>query len=280
LDYHKTFKNYLDTKKRFFDLLSPSAIALTNIDDKNGLYMLQNSKAKKKLYALNSMADYKGKIIESGFNGMELSFNEKSFWTRLVGRFNAYNLLSIYSVAMELGFNEIEVLTKISELGNVKGRFEVFNTKSGITCIVDYAHTPDALENVLKTIHSIKLPEQNIITVFGCGGNRDASKRPKMGEIAARFSNQIILTNDNPRDENPQEIIHQIKNGIPSDYERNMLIINDRKEAIKTAFKLVLSQDILLIAGKGHETYQETKGERLAFDDLSIAQSIATELKL
>ncbi len=280
LDYHKTFENYLYTKKRFFDLLPSSATAITNIDDKNGLVILQNTKAKKITYGLKKLCNYKGKIIESGFLGMELGFNEKNFWTPLIGEFNAYNLLAAFSVASESGFNELEILIKLSELKNVSGRFETFTSKSGITSIIDYAHTPDALENVLKTIGQIKRKDQNIVTVFGCGGNRDVFKRPKMGEIAAKYSNQIIITNDNPRDEDSEEITNQIKKGIPANFERNTLVISNRKEAIKTAYKLLLPGDIVLIAGKGHETYQEIKGKRFDFDDLKIAQSITNELNL
>ncbi|MFA9289708.1 MAG: UDP-N-acetylmuramoyl-L-alanyl-D-glutamate--2,6-diaminopimelate ligase [Solirubrobacteraceae bacterium] len=281
LDYHKTFENYLNTKKKFFDLLDDSAIAITNKDDKNGLYMLQNSKAKKKSYALKTIADYKGKIVKSSFIGMEININNThSFWTSLVGEFNAYNILGVYSVAIELGFDSVEVLTKMSELKNVSGRFENFVSKTKVFCIIDYAHTPDALENVLKTIHKIKKNDQNLITVFGCGGNRDKEKRPLMGKIAAQFSNQIIITNDNPRDEEPEDIIKQIKKGISKKYERNLLTITDRKEAIKTAFKLCISNDIVLIAGKGHETYQEIKGKKINFDDLKIAKEIIKDLNL
>ncbi|UOE41017.1 UDP-N-acetylmuramoyl-L-alanyl-D-glutamate--2,6-diaminopimelate ligase [Chryseobacterium suipulveris] len=267
LDYHKTFDEYLKVKKRFFDELSPEAVAITNLDDKNGNVMLQNTKAAKKTYALKTMADFHGKILEVDFNGMLLNFNGKEFWTTLTGKFNAYNLLLAFAVAVECGFNDDDVLQAISKLQRVKGRFETLKSDGGIFFIVDYAHTPDALENVLDSINEIRTKNERLITVFGCGGDRDHAKRPEMGKIATRKSTLAIITSDNPRTENPNEIIKEIEQGVePQNYSK-YTSIPDRKEAIKMAIKFAEPKDIILVAGKGHETYQEINGERQHFDD-------------
>ena len=267
LDYHKTFDEYLKTKKRFFDELPETAVAITNADDKNGDVMLQNTKAKKKDYALKTLADYHGKILEVDFNGMLLNFNGKEFWTTLTGKFNVYNLLLAFAIAVELGFNEEEVLQAISTLKRVNGRFETIKSDGGIFFIVDYAHTPDALENVLDSINEIRTKNERLITVFGCGGDRDHAKRPEMGKIATRKSTLAIITTDNPRTENPQEIIKEIEAGVEPQNFSKYTSIPDRREAIKMAIKFAEPKDIVLVAGKGHETYQEISGVRHHFDD-------------
>ena len=267
LDYHNTFKEYRDVKKRFFDILPKSAFALVNLDDKNGAVMLQNTKARKRTYALKTMADYRLKILENQFSGMLLKVNSSELWTKLIGKFNAYNICAVYGVAMELGLENTEALTYISELESVSGRFQHFTSKENITAVVDYAHTPDALKNVLETINSIRTGNEDVITVVGCGGDRDAEKRPIMGNIASEMSSQAIFTSDNPRTEDPQSIIDQIEAGVAPQNYRKTLSVLDRKQAIKTAVKLAKSGDIILVAGKGHETYQEINGERFHFDD-------------
>lgn len=267
LDYHKTFDDYLKTKKRFFDGLSENAVAITNIDDKNGNVMLQNTKANKKTYALKTMADYHGKLLEADFNGMLLNFNGKEFWTTLTGKFNVYNLLLVFAIAVELGFNEDEILQEISKLQRVSGRFETLKSEGGIYFVVDYAHTPDALENILDSINEIRTKNERLITVVGCGGDRDKSKRPEMGKIATRKSTLSIFTSDNPRTENPSEIIKDIENGVEAQYFSKYTSIPDRKEAIKMAIKFAEPKDIVLVAGKGHETYQEINGIKNHFDD-------------
>ena len=272
LDYHGTFKNYRDTKKEFFDGLPETAFALTNSDDRNGAFMLQNTKARKRTYAMKTAADYHVKILENTLSGLHLRINEKEVWTRLIGKFNAYNLTAIYAVAREYGLPEDESLLYLSELQSVKGRFEYFVTGDHISVIVDYAHTPDALKNVLGTLAELKKPGQNILTVVGAGGNRDKSKRPKMAEIAARMSDKLILTSDNPRDENPEDILDDMMPGLQSIPDAHVLRISDRKEAIKTARMLAKPGDMVLIAGKGHESYQEIKGVRYDFDDMEIAK--------
>ena len=272
LDYHKSFKEYRDVKKQFFDRLPPRAFALTNADDKNGDFMLQNCKAKKYKYALKSYADYRGQILENSLNGLLLKINDREVWTKLIGNFNGYNLLTIYGIADQLGLEPIEILQLISELNSVSGRFQYLISKQRITAIVDYAHTPDALKNVLVTINSIRTNNETLITVVGCGGDRDQEKRPIMGEIAASMSNKVIFTNDNPRTENPSAILEQIEKGVsPQDYKK-VLTITDRKQAIRTACQLADQEDIILIAGKGHENYQETNGERIEFDDFEIVK--------
>ena len=267
LDYHKTFQEYRDVKKIFFDELPKTAFALVNADDKNGLVMLQNSKAKKYTYALKTMADFKAKIIENQFSGLLLNINGNEVWAKLIGSFNAYNLLAVYGTANLLGLETNETLTLLSELESVNGRFQHFISKEGITAVVDYAHTPDALKNVLETINDIKTGNEQIITVVGCGGNRDKAKRPVMGRIASQLSTQVIFTSDNPRDEDPQTILNEIESGVaPQNFKKTISIL-DREQAIKTATKLAKVGDIILIAGKGHETYQEVKGVRSHFDD-------------
>ena len=267
LDYHKTFLEYLNTKKRFFDELPQTAVAITNIDDKNGLVMLQNTKAKKKTYAVKTLADYHGKLLELDFNGMLLDFNRKEFWTTLTGKFNVYNLLLVFAIARELGFEENEILTTISKLKRVNGRFEVLKSQGGIIFVVDYAHTPDALENILDSINEIRTKNERLITIFGCGGDRDREKRPEMGKVATRKSTLAIITSDNPRTEDPAQIIKEIEAGVESQNFSKYITIPDRKEAIKMAIKFAESKDIVLVAGKGHETYQEINGVRHHFDD-------------
>lgn len=267
LDYHKTFKEYRDVKKMFFDGLPKTAFALVNMDDKNGAVMLQNTQAKKISYALKTMADYKAKILENQFSGLLLTINGNEVWTKLIGSFNAYNLLAVYGVANLLGLEPTESLTGISELESVSGRFEYTISKGGITAVIDYAHTPDALKNVLETINNIRTRNEQVITVVGCGGDRDKAKRPLMGRIASQLSSQVIFTSDNPRSENPQTIIEEIEAGVaPQNFNKTLSVL-DREQAIKTATKFAKKGDIILIAGKGHETYQEVKGVRSHFDD-------------
>ena len=270
LDYHKTFLEYLNTKKRFFDELPQTAVAITNIDDKNGLVMLQNTKAKKKTYAVKTLADYHGKLLELDFNGMLLNFNGKEFWTTLTGKFNVYNLLLVFAIARELGFEENEILTTISKLKRVNGRFEVLKSQGGIIFVVDYAHTPDALENILDSINEIRTKNERLITIFGCGGDRDREKRPEMGKVATRKSTLAIITSDNPRTEEPMQIIKEIEAGVESQNFSKYITIPDRKEAIKMAIKFAEPKDIVLVAGKGHETYQEINGVRHHFDDKEV----------
>ena len=270
LDYHKTFLEYLNTKKRFFDELPQTAVAITNIDDKNGLVMLQNTKAKKKTYAVKTLADYHGKLLELDFNGMLLDFNGKEFWTTLTGKFNVYNLLLVFAIARELGFEENEILTTISKLKRVNGRFEVLKSQGGIIFVVDYAHTPDALENILDSINEIRTKNERLITIFGCGGDRDREKRPEMGKVATRKSTLVIITSDNPRTEDPMQIIKEIEAGIEVENFSKYTTIPDRKEAIKMAIKFAEPKDVILVAGKGHETYQEINGVRHHFDDKEV----------
>lgn len=267
LDYHKTFDEYIKTKKRFFDDLNENAIAITNIDDKNGSVMLQNCKAKKKSYALKTMADFHGKLLEVDFNGMLLNFGGKEFWTTLTGKFNVYNLLLVFAIAKELGFEDSKILTAISQLERVNGRFETFKSEGGIIFVVDYAHTPDALENVLDSINEIRTKNERLITVFGCGGDRDKAKRSEMGKIATRKSTLAIITSDNPRKENPNDIIKEIEQGVEAQNYSKYTSISDRKEAIKMAIKFAEPKDIVLVAGKGHENYQEINGVKHYFDD-------------
>lgn len=274
LDYHKTFEEYLKTKKRFFDELEDTAIAITNVDDKNGNVMLQNTKAKKKSYALKTMADYHGKLLEVDFNGMLLNFNGKEFWTTLTGKFNVYNLLLVFGIAAELGFEQDEILQAISKLKRVSGRFETFKSDGGIFFIVDYAHTPDALENILDSINDIRTKNERLITVFGCGGDRDHSKRPEMGNIATKKSTLAIITSDNPRTEDPAQIIKEIEAGVEPQNFSKYTSIPDRKEAIKMAIKFAEPKDIVLIAGKGHETYQEINGVKHHFDDKEVINEL------
>ena len=267
LDYHKTMANYRNAKKKFFDDLPANAFALTNLDDKNGSVMLQNTKARKLSYALKHDADFKGMVLESHFDGMLMKVNNTEMFTRLVGGFNASNILAIYGAATALGFNKDELLIEISKLNGANGRFDMVHSDSGIVGIVDYAHTPDALENVLKTINEVRKHKETLITVVGCGGNRDATKRPEMAAAAVKLSDKVILTSDNPRDEDPDEIIRQMKEGITGEDMRKVLSITDRREAIRTAVALANKGDIILLAGKGHEDYQIIKGVKRHFDD-------------
>jgi UDP-N-acetylmuramoyl-L-alanyl-D-glutamate--2,6-diaminopimelate ligase len=269
LDYHRTFEEYLKAKKGFFDSLSSTAFALTNADDKNGSVMLQNTQAKKYSYSLRSMSDFKCRLIENHFNGLLLNFDGQEVLCRLVGSFNAYNLTAAYATAMLLGENKMNVLTTLSTLDPVEGRFDYLTSRKKITGVVDYAHTPDALENVLKTIHDVSR-QGRVITVVGCGGDRDSAKRPLMARIACQMSDKVILTSDNPRSEDPQEIIKAMEKGISAAESRKALSIIDRKEAIKTAVSIAQPGDIILIAGKGHEKYQEIKGIKTPFDDKKI----------
>jgi len=270
LDYHKTFGEYRDVKKLFFDHLSKSAFALTNVDDKNGQIMLQNTKAAKKSYSQKTFADYKVRILEKSFSGMLLKINQHEVWVQLVGGFNASNLGAIYGVASLLGVVEIDLLTALSQLKSVEGRFEYRRSDTGIISVVDYAHTPDALRNILSTIKDIANNGSNIITVVGCGGDRDIAKRPKMAAIAAELSDQLILTSDNPRTEDPDSILEEMEAGVTGEKVHKVLTISDRKQAIKAAVKFAKKGDVILVAGKGHETYQEINGVKTHFDDREI----------
>lgn len=279
LDYHNTFAEYRDVKKAFFDQLSKTAFAITNGDDKNGGIMLQNTKAKKITYALKSYADYKAQILENQLSGLLLKINENEVWVKLIGSFNAYNLLAIFAVAVELGIEKVEALRLLSELESVSGRFQFIVSETKITAIVDYAHTPDALENVLQTIEDIRTKNEQLITIVGCGGDRDTSKRPIMADIAASLSDKAIFTADNPRTEDPEAIIHEMEKGVAPHHYKKTLSILDRKQAIKTACQLANPNDIILIAGKGHETYQEIQGVRYDFDDLKIVTELLQQLQ-
>lgn len=267
IDYHKTFDNYRDTKKRLFDNLKKTAFAITNKDDKNGLVMTQNCQADIHTYSTRSLADYKAQILEEGFDGMLLHINNKEVFVPLVGRFNVSNLLCIYGAALSLGFSETDVLCVLSTLHPVNGRFETIHSPKGWTAIVDYAHTPDAVDNVIQTIREIKKEGARLITVVGCGGNRDKGKRPMMAQIAKRGSEQLILTSDNPRDEDPKEILKDMTYGLKADELHSTLVIEDRAAAIQTACTLAQANDVILIAGKGHEDYQIIKGVKHHFDD-------------
>ncbi|MEO4004386.1 MULTISPECIES: UDP-N-acetylmuramoyl-L-alanyl-D-glutamate--2,6-diaminopimelate ligase [unclassified Flavobacterium] len=278
LDYHPTFAEYRDVKKSFFDNLPKTAFAITNIDDKNGPVMLQNTKAKKRTYALKTYADYRAQILENQLSGLLLKINEQEVWVRLIGSFNAYNLLAIYGVAIELGIESQEALRLLSELESVSGRFQYIVSAGNITAIVDYAHTPDALENVLKTIEDIRTKNEQLITVVGCGGDRDTTKRPIMANIASTMSDKAIFTSDNPRSEKPEAIIDDMEKGVePQNYKKTVSIV-DRKQAIKTACQLAQPNDIILIAGKGHETYQEIQGVRHDFDDMKTVKELLEQL--
>lgn len=267
LDYHKTFKNYLNAKKTFFDTLPRHAFTLSNIDDRNGAVMMQNTKATKYTYSLQSMADFKCRILEEQFGSMLLDINDEEIWVELTGRFNAYNLTAIYGAALCLGHDKMEVLQAISTLRPVAGRFETLFADAGIVAIVDYAHTPDALENVLKTINTIRTRNEQLITVVGCGGDRDKEKRPVMASVACELSDKVILTSDNPRTENPDAILNDMAKGVSPEFSRKVLRIADRREAIKVAVSLAQKGDIILVAGKGHENYQEINGVRHPFND-------------
>ena len=278
LDYHPTFAEYRDVKKSFFDQLPSGAFALTNIDDKNGQVMLQNTSAKKLTYALKTYADYKAQILENQLSGLLLKINGNEVWVKLIGTFNAYNLLAIYGTAVELGLDSLEVLRLMSELESVSGRFQYIVSNTNITAIVDYAHTPDALENVLNTINDVRTNNEQLITVVGCGGNRDTAKRPVMANIATELSDKVIITSDNPRNEDPEVIIQEMEKGVQPQNFKKVLSITDRFQAIKTACQFAQPNDIILIAGKGHETYQEIKGVRHDFDDMKNVKEILEQL--
>lgn len=270
LDFHKTFDSYLKAKKEFFDGLPKLAFALTNADDRNGMVMLQNTKASKKTYALKQMADFKAKIIENKFSGLNLDIDHTDVFFKMVGSFNAYNLLATYGTAILLGQDKLEVLTILSTLAGAEGRFDYIVSKDGVIAIVDYAHTPDAVQNVLSTIANIRKGNEQVITVIGCGGDRDKTKRPIMARVACDWSDKVILTSDNPRTENPQTIISEMEEGVSPTNQRKALSIVDRKEAIKTACHIAKPGDIILVAGKGHEKYQEINGVRNHFDDKEV----------
>lgn len=274
LDYHETFDAYIKAKKLLFDGLSSKAFALVNADDRRGAIMVQNTKADKNTYAVRSMADFKGKVLNNSLQGLELDMDGVNAWFRLIGEFNAYNLLAVYGAAVLLGEVKEDVLTELSQLGGARGRFEQVPNQEQVVAIVDYAHTPDALENVLKTIENLRTNLETVITVVGCGGNRDKAKRPEMARIAAFYSNKVILTSDNPRDEDPEAILQDMRAGISKVDERKTMVIVDRKEAIRTACNLAGQNDIILVAGKGHETYQEVKGVRSHFDDKEVLNEI------
>lgn len=274
LDYHVTFKEYLKVKKTFFDSLPEEAFALSNTDDKNGKMMLQNCKAKKYSYSLHALSDYKCKLIENHFSGLILNLDGHEVHCKLVGSFNAYNLTAAYATAVLLEEEKMKVLTALSRLNPVEGRFDFVTSKKKIIGVVDYAHTPDALQNVLATIHDVSSGHGRVITIVGCGGDRDTGKRPVMAKIACELSDQVILTSDNPRSEDPTEIIHEMEKGIGPGEVKKTISIVDRKEAIKAAVQLAQPGDIILVAGKGHEKYQEVKGVKTPFDDKKILQEM------
>jgi len=275
LDYHKTFDEYIKAKKAFFDGLSSSAFAITNIDDKRGQVMLQNTAAKKLSYSLRSMADFKGKILENGLTGLVMTINDQQVHFRLIGEFNAYNLLAVYGAAISLGQDKQEVLQCLSNTTGAEGRFDyTVSPKEKIIAIVDYAHTPDALINVLATIKKLRQGAEQVITVVGCGGDRDKTKRPVMGEVACEHSDKVIFTSDNPRSEDPMEILNDMETGLPVSAKRKYIAIADRKQAIKTAISMAQPEDIVLVAGKGHEKYQEIKGVKHHFDDKEVVQEM------
>lgn len=270
LDYHETMEKYVEAKKAFFDGLKTSATALYNMDDLHGDVMVSDTKAHQYSYGLNGVADYKAKVLENQFSGLVLSIDNSELWSKLIGGFNAYNLLLIYAVADVLAWDKFEVLTALSAIDTAEGRFQYIKSEENITGIVDYAHTPDALENVLKTIAEIRTGNEKVITIVGCGGDRDKGKRPMMAEIACKYSDQVILTSDNPRSEDPDAIIADMMTGVDVPSKRKVLSITNRKEAIRTACSLAQENDILLVAGKGHEKYQIIKDEVLPFDDMEV----------
>lgn len=278
LDYHKTFDAYIAAKKQLFDHLPSSAFALVNVDDKRGRVMMQNTKAGKNTFAIKSIADFKSKVISNTLQGLEMEMDGKNVWFRLIGDFNAYNLQAVHAVAVLLGQDSDEVLTKMSLLDGAPGRFEQVISEANVTAIVDYAHTPDALQNVLNTINQLRTGNEQVITVVGCGGNRDKEKRPLMASIASKLSNKVVLTSDNPRDEDPNEIIKEMQAGVsPVDYKKTV-VLADREEAIKTACLLANESDIILVAGKGHEKYQEIKGVKYDFDDKEVLGRMLNQL--
>jgi UDP-N-acetylmuramoyl-L-alanyl-D-glutamate--2,6-diaminopimelate ligase len=275
LDYHKTFDEYIKAKKGFFDGLPASAFAITNIDDKRGAVMLQNTAAKKLSYSLRTMADFKGKILENGLTGLIMTVNDQEVHFRLIGEFNAYNLLAVYGAAVSLGEDKQEVLQCLSNMTGAEGRFDyTVSSKEKVIAIVDYAHTPDALINVLATIKKLKQGNEQVITVVGCGGDRDKTKRPVMGEVACEHSDRVIFTSDNPRSEDPEQILKDMEEGLSVTARRKYIAIADRKQAIKTAISMAQPEDIVLVAGKGHEKYQEIKGVKHHFDDKEVVQEL------
>lgn len=274
LDYHKTFKAYIEAKKLFFDRMEKGAFALVNADDKNGMVMLQNTKANQYTYSLRSMADFKGRIVESMFEGMQLDIDGRELWTPFIGNFNAQNLLAVYGTACLLDFDKEDVLVSLSRLESVDGRFQTIRSGDGKTAIVDYAHTPDALKNVIETINLVRQGNQQLITVVGAGGDRDPSKRPEMAKEAVNGSSKVILTSDNPRSEEPEKIIEDMMEGVAFKERMKVLSIVNRREAIRTACMVAMPGDIILVAGKGHETYQEVKGERHHFDDREVINEV------
>jgi UDP-N-acetylmuramoyl-L-alanyl-D-glutamate--2,6-diaminopimelate ligase len=276
LDYHGTFDHYRDAKKLLFDNLSRNGFVLTNKDDKNGMFMVQNTKAPKYTYGMNVAADFKGRLIENDFEGMLLQVGEIEAWYHLVGKFNASNLLAVYGVAFLLDFEPEEIIRNLTILKRVEGRFETLRASNNLTGIIDYAHTPDALKNVLQTIDEIRSRNEQLTCVVGCGGNRDAEKRPLMAAIACEYADRVILTSDNPRNENPEDILNEMIKGVPAQYFKKVLKISDREEAIKVAVSLSSSGDIILIAGKGHEKYQEIQGVKHPFDDKVKLQEAIT----
>lgn len=280
LDYHKTFDNYIKAKKKLFDDLPAHATAIVNIDDRRGMVMVQNTKATIKTYSLKSISDYKATILENTFSGLVLNINGHELYTRIVGEFNAYNLLSVYAIAVSLGIDEVTALTSLSKLNAAEGRFDyIISANEKIVGIVDYAHTPDALKNVLVTIKAIRTNNEKVITIIGCGGNRDKAKRPEMARIACELSNQVILTSDNPRNEKPEDIIEEMRKGVEPLHYKKVLSITDRKEAIRTACMMAGKHDIILLAGKGHEKYQEINGVKHPFDDKEILKEILCEME-
>lgn len=279
LDYHETFSNYIAAKKMLFNNLPSNAFALINVDDKNGEVMVQNTKARVISYGLKSIADRKAKILENNLSGLVLTIDNQEIITRLIGAFNAYNLVSVYAAALELKQEKLQVLTTLSNLASPEGRFQFYKASNATLGIVDYAHTPDALENVLSTIKGLRTGNESIITIVGCGGNRDKTKRPEMARIAAEASNKVILTSDNPRNEDPEQIIDDMKKGLDPVLVRKALTIVNREEAIRTACMLAQPADIILVAGKGHEKYQEIKGEKLPFDDMELLTTNLKQIK-
>jgi UDP-N-acetylmuramoyl-L-alanyl-D-glutamate--2,6-diaminopimelate ligase len=274
LDYHGNFENYIKAKKKLFDELPKTAFALTNADSRHGQTMMQNTRAKVKTFALKTEADFKVRIIEHQLNGMLVNMAGHEVWTKLIGNFNAYNLAAIFGVASLLNQDHLQIATAISSLKSVEGRFQYIQSKEGVTAIIDYAHTPDALANVLSTIKQIRGGHEKVITVVGCGGNRDANKRPEMAQIATEQSDQVIFTSDNPRFEDPEAILQDMQAGVAMHHQQKYLSISNRKEAIKTAVKMAQAKDIILIAGKGHEKYQIIKDQKLPFDDLALVKEL------
>lgn len=272
LDYHGTFDAYIKAKKGFFDLLPTSAFVLVNKDDVNGSIMVQNTKALKRSFSVRAAADFHCKVLENQFSGLHLNIDGTEMWSKLIGSFNASNMLAVYATAVLLGQEKLNVLTTLSTLGPVEGRFQYFRGETGITAIVDYAHTPDALKNVLSTIRDIRNGNESVITVVGCGGDRDKTKRPMMASIACEYSDRVVLTSDNPRSETPEAILDDMKEGVEVKCERNVLTVVDRKEAIRTAIAIAKPGDIILVAGKGHEKYQEIKGVKHPFDDMNVVR--------